>query len=164
MLRSNRCAVLRTQWLILQKKTRNVHCQNFKRWHRRCFFIFHLGLRGVLERKLHLRWMEPHCRRSILLIAQAVQAVKAWKHLDFLCHNYVLNCVTIDTLFISVLQDHDCQRIMGRSDVWMPMISEVNLSVCDKRTEAVYGQLVKLMISREGDVILKIYIRDKSSS
>ncbi|GKD97686.1 hypothetical protein Tco_1381583 [Tanacetum coccineum] len=30
--------------------------------------------------------------------AQAVQAVEAWKHSDFLCHNYVLNGL-VDSLY-----------------------------------------------------------------
>ncbi|GJW52755.1 hypothetical protein Tco_0096840 [Tanacetum coccineum] len=34
--------------------------------------------------------VEPH-KEGILSNAQAVQAVEAWKHSDFLCHNYVLN-------------------------------------------------------------------------
>ncbi|GKB58955.1 pol polyprotein [Tanacetum coccineum] len=30
--------------------------------------------------------------------AQVVQAVEAWRHSDFLCHNYVLNCL-VDSLY-----------------------------------------------------------------
>ncbi|GKE55430.1 pol polyprotein, partial [Tanacetum coccineum] len=44
--------------------------------------------------------------------AQAVQAVKAWKHSDFLWHNYVLNGL-VDSLYNVYCKTTTAKRIMG---------------------------------------------------
>ncbi|GJV47163.1 hypothetical protein Tco_1437375 [Tanacetum coccineum] len=70
--------------------------QNFKRWQQNMFFyLTTLGLARFL--KEIAPQVEPPAKGQSSN-AQAVQAVKAWKHLDFLCHNYVLNGL-IDPLY-----------------------------------------------------------------
>ncbi|GKD12138.1 hypothetical protein Tco_1196545, partial [Tanacetum coccineum] len=70
--------------------------QNFKRWQQNMFFyLTTLGLARFLKEtvpqvKPSAEGQSPN--------AQVVQAVKAWKHSDFLCHNYVLNGL-IDPLY-----------------------------------------------------------------
>nr|GEY25544.1 hypothetical protein [Tanacetum cinerariifolium] len=70
--------------------------QNFKRWQQKIFFyLTTLGLARFLKETIPQ--VEPHAEGQSSN-AQAVQAVEAWKHSDFLCHNYVLNGL-IDPLY-----------------------------------------------------------------
>ncbi|GJR78407.1 hypothetical protein Tco_0149192 [Tanacetum coccineum] len=70
--------------------------QNFKRWQQKMFFyLTTLGLARFLK-EIVPRVKPPAEGQSSN--AQAVQAVEAWKHSDFLCHNYVLNGL-IDPLY-----------------------------------------------------------------
>ncbi|GJU69506.1 pol polyprotein [Tanacetum coccineum] len=70
--------------------------QNFKRWQQKMFFyLTTLGLARFLKETVPR--VEPPAKGQSSN-AQAVQAVEAWKHLDFLCHNYVLNGL-IDPLY-----------------------------------------------------------------
>ncbi|GJW62364.1 hypothetical protein Tco_0111699 [Tanacetum coccineum] len=63
--------------------------QNFKRWQQKMFFyLTTLGLARFLKETAPQ--VEPPAEGQSSN-AQAVQAVEAWKHSDFLCHNYVLN-------------------------------------------------------------------------
>ncbi|GKB92887.1 retrovirus-related pol polyprotein from transposon TNT 1-94, partial [Tanacetum coccineum] len=63
--------------------------QNFKRWQQKMFFyLTTLGLARFLKETVPQ--VEPPAEGQSSN-AQAVQAVEAWKHSDFLCHNYVLN-------------------------------------------------------------------------
>ncbi|GKE96498.1 hypothetical protein Tco_1581353 [Tanacetum coccineum] len=63
--------------------------QNFKRWQQIMFFyLTTLGL--ALFLKETVPQVEPPAEGQSSN-AQVVQAVEAWKHSDFLCHNYVLN-------------------------------------------------------------------------
>nr|GEY39851.1 uncharacterized protein [Tanacetum cinerariifolium] len=67
----------------------NFNCQNFKRWQQKMFFyLTTLGLARFLKETV-LQVEPPTEGQSSN--AQAVQAVEAWKHSYFLCHNYVLN-------------------------------------------------------------------------
>nr|GEU47561.1 retrotransposon protein, putative, Ty1-copia subclass [Tanacetum cinerariifolium] len=59
------------------------------------FYLTTLGLARFLKETV------PHVEPLVegqSSNAQAVQAVEAWKHSDFLCHNFVLNCL-IDPLY-----------------------------------------------------------------
>ncbi|GJZ91969.1 hypothetical protein Tco_0664034, partial [Tanacetum coccineum] len=58
------------------KKPEKFNGWNFKRWQQKMFFYL---------RTLNLAWFLNETA------PQAVQDVEAWKHSDFLCHNYVLN-------------------------------------------------------------------------
>ncbi|GJT98719.1 hypothetical protein Tco_1094237, partial [Tanacetum coccineum] len=70
--------------------------QNFKRWQQKMFFyLTTLGLARFLKETVPQ--VEPPAEGQSSN-AQAVQAVEAWKHSDFLCHNYVLNGL-IDPLY-----------------------------------------------------------------
>ncbi|GKE39043.1 hypothetical protein Tco_1462448, partial [Tanacetum coccineum] len=70
--------------------------QNFKRWQQKMYFyLTTLGLTRFL--KEIVPQVEPPTEGQSSN-AQAVQAVEAWKHSDFLCHNYVLNGL-IDPLY-----------------------------------------------------------------
>nr|GEU54519.1 hypothetical protein [Tanacetum cinerariifolium] len=63
--------------------------QNFKRWQQKMFFyLTTLGLARFLKETVPQ--VEPPAEGQSSN-AQVVQAVEAWKHSDFLCHNYVLN-------------------------------------------------------------------------
>ncbi|GJU08224.1 retrovirus-related pol polyprotein from transposon TNT 1-94 [Tanacetum coccineum] len=62
---------------------------NFKRWHQKMFFyLTTLNLVRFLNETTPQ--VEPP-KEGQPSNGQAVQAVEAWKHLEFLCHNYVLN-------------------------------------------------------------------------
>ncbi|GKD77086.1 hypothetical protein Tco_1339707 [Tanacetum coccineum] len=70
--------------------------QNFKRWQQKMFFyLTTLGLARFLKETVPQ--VEPPAEGQSSN-AQAVQAVEAWKHSDFLCHNYVLNGL-MDSLY-----------------------------------------------------------------
>ncbi|GKE06784.1 F-box domain containing protein [Tanacetum coccineum] len=70
--------------------------QNFKRWQQEMFFyLTTLGLARFLKETAPQ--VEPPAEGQSS-DAQAMQAVEAWKHPDFLCHNYVLNGL-IDPLY-----------------------------------------------------------------
>ncbi|GJY01852.1 pol polyprotein [Tanacetum coccineum] len=78
------------------EKPEKFNGQNFKRWQQKMFFyLTTLGLAQFL--KEIVPQVEPPTEGQSSN-AQAVQAVEAWKHLDFLCHNYVLNGL-IDHLY-----------------------------------------------------------------
>ncbi|GKA16458.1 hypothetical protein Tco_0696205, partial [Tanacetum coccineum] len=63
--------------------------QNFKRWQQKMFFyLTNLGLARFLKETVPQ--VKPLAKGQSSN-AQVVQAVKAWKHSYFLCHNYVLN-------------------------------------------------------------------------
>ncbi|GKD97220.1 hypothetical protein Tco_1381117, partial [Tanacetum coccineum] len=68
--------------------------QNFKRWQQKMlFYLTTLNLAGFLNETTPQVKPPTEGQPSN---AQAVQAVKAWKHSDFLCHNYVLNGLVDD--------------------------------------------------------------------
>ncbi|GKF13673.1 hypothetical protein Tco_0055135 [Tanacetum coccineum] len=67
--------------------------QNFKRWQQKMFFyLTTLGLARFLKETVPQ--VEPPAEGQ----SSNAQAVEAWKHLDSLCHNYVLNGL-IDPLY-----------------------------------------------------------------
>ncbi|GJY82321.1 hypothetical protein Tco_0495697 [Tanacetum coccineum] len=71
------------------KKPKKINGQNFKRWQQKMFFyLTTLNLARFLNKTSPQ--VEPP-KEGQLSNAQAVQAVEAWKHSDFLWHNYVLN-------------------------------------------------------------------------
>ncbi|GJY86854.1 retrovirus-related pol polyprotein from transposon TNT 1-94 [Tanacetum coccineum] len=71
------------------KKPEIFNRQNFKRWQQKMFFyLTTLNLARFLNETAPQ--VEPPTEGQPSN-AQAVQAVEAWKHSDFLCHNYVLN-------------------------------------------------------------------------
>ena len=71
------------------EKPEKFNGQNFKRWQQKMFFyLTTLNLaRCLKENPPHV---EPPAEGQPSN-QQAVQALDAWKHSDFLCHNYVLN-------------------------------------------------------------------------
>ncbi|GJZ97134.1 pol polyprotein [Tanacetum coccineum] len=78
------------------EKPKKINGQNFKRWQQKMFFyLTTLGLTRFLKETAPQ--VEPPVEGQSSN-AQAVQAVEAWKHSDFLCHNYVLNGL-IDPLY-----------------------------------------------------------------
>ncbi|GJW97442.1 retrovirus-related pol polyprotein from transposon TNT 1-94 [Tanacetum coccineum] len=80
----------------MQRDQKRVNGQNFKRWQQKMFFyLTTLGLARFLKETAPQ--VEPPAEGQSSN-AQAVQAVEAWKHSDFLCHNYVLNGL-IDHLY-----------------------------------------------------------------
>ncbi|GJT67865.1 hypothetical protein Tco_1019345 [Tanacetum coccineum] len=72
------------------EKPEKFNGQNFKRWQQKMFFYL-----GTLNLAWFLNETAPQWKptevRSVPPNAQVVQDVEAWKHSDFLCHNYVLN-------------------------------------------------------------------------
>ncbi|GKF65154.1 hypothetical protein Tco_0191671, partial [Tanacetum coccineum] len=68
----------------------------FKRWQQKIFFyLTTFNLVRFLKENTHQ--VEPPAEGQPSN-AQAVQAMEAWKHSDFLCHNYVLNGL-VDSLY-----------------------------------------------------------------
>nr|GFA27574.1 hypothetical protein [Tanacetum cinerariifolium] len=71
------------------KRPEKFNGQNFKRWqHMMFFYLTTLGLARFLKETVHQ--VEPPAEGQSSN-AQDVQAMEAWKHSNFLCHNYVLN-------------------------------------------------------------------------
>ncbi|GKD71047.1 hypothetical protein Tco_1325137, partial [Tanacetum coccineum] len=78
------------------ERPEKFNSQNFKRWQQKMFFyLTTLGLARFLKETVPQ--VEPPAKGQSSN-AQAVQVVEAWKHSDFLCHNYVLNSL-IDSLY-----------------------------------------------------------------
>ncbi|GJR87318.1 retrovirus-related pol polyprotein from transposon TNT 1-94 [Tanacetum coccineum] len=78
------------------EKPEKFNGQNFKRWQQKMFFyLTTLNLVRFLNETAPQ--VEPPTEGQPSN-AQAVQAVEAWKHSDFLCHNYVLNGL-VDSLY-----------------------------------------------------------------
>ncbi|GKA59734.1 retrovirus-related pol polyprotein from transposon TNT 1-94 [Tanacetum coccineum] len=78
------------------EKPKKFNGQNFKRWQQKMFFyLTTLNLARFLNETAPQ--VEPHTEGQPSN-AQTVQAVEAWKHSDFLCHNYVLNGL-VDSLY-----------------------------------------------------------------
>ncbi|GJU25783.1 reverse transcriptase domain-containing protein [Tanacetum coccineum] len=78
------------------EKPEKFNGQNFKRWQQKMFFyLTTLNLARFLNETAPQ--VEPP-KEGQPSNAQAVQAVEAWKHSDFLCHNYVLNGL-VDSLY-----------------------------------------------------------------
>nr|GFA60472.1 Pol polyprotein [Tanacetum cinerariifolium] len=76
------------------EKTENSMGENFKRWQQKMFFyLTTLNLARFLKETAPQ--VEPP-KEGQPSNAQAVQAMEAWKHSDFLCHNYVLNGLVDD--------------------------------------------------------------------
>ncbi|GKA44576.1 hypothetical protein Tco_0737300 [Tanacetum coccineum] len=71
----------------LAEKPKKFNGHNFKRWqHKMFFYLTTLNLAQFLNETAPQ--VEPPAKGQPSN-AQAVQAVEAWKHSDFLCHNYV---------------------------------------------------------------------------
>ncbi|GJU78404.1 hypothetical protein Tco_1275474 [Tanacetum coccineum] len=82
--------------------------QNFKRWQQKMFFyLTTLGLARFLKETVPQ--VEPPAEGQSSN-AQAVQAVEAWKHSDFLCHNYVLNGCFCHVRFLLECNDSQWRR------------------------------------------------------
>ncbi|GJS73334.1 pol polyprotein [Tanacetum coccineum] len=78
------------------EKPEKFNGQNFKRWQQKMFFyLTTLNLARFLNETAPQ--VEPPAEGQPSN-AQAVQAVEAWRHSDFLCHNYVLNGL-VDSLY-----------------------------------------------------------------
>nr|GEU60637.1 hypothetical protein [Tanacetum cinerariifolium] len=76
------------------EKPKKINGQSFKRWQQKMFFyLTTLNLARFLKETAPQ--VEPP-KEGQPFNAQVVQAVKAWKHSDFLCHNYVLNSLLDD--------------------------------------------------------------------
>ncbi|GJZ29223.1 hypothetical protein Tco_0573870 [Tanacetum coccineum] len=78
------------------EKPEKFNGQNFKRWQQKMFFyLTTLGLARFLKETVPQ--VEPPAEGQSSN-QQAVQAVEAWKHSEFLCRNYVLNGL-VDSLY-----------------------------------------------------------------
>ncbi|GKA96139.1 retrovirus-related pol polyprotein from transposon TNT 1-94 [Tanacetum coccineum] len=78
------------------QKPEKFNRQNFKRWQQKMFFyLTTLNLARFLNETAPQ--VEPP-KEGKASNQQVVQAVKAWKHSDFLCHNYILNGL-VDSLY-----------------------------------------------------------------
>ncbi|GJV11833.1 pol polyprotein, partial [Tanacetum coccineum] len=78
------------------EKPEKFNGQNFKRWQQKMFFyLTTLGLARFLKETVPQ--VEPPAEGQSSN-EQAVQAVEAWKHSEFLCRNYVLNGL-VDSLY-----------------------------------------------------------------
>lgn len=78
------------------EKPEKFNGQNFKRWQQMMlFYLTTLNLARFL--KENAPQVEPPAEGQSSN-QQAVQALEAWKHSDFLCHNYVLNGL-VDSLY-----------------------------------------------------------------
>lgn len=78
------------------EKPEKFNGQNFKRWQQKMFFYL-----TTLNLARFLKENPPHVEppaEGQSANQQAVQALEAWKHSDFLCHNYVLNGL-VDSLY-----------------------------------------------------------------
>ncbi|GJV29175.1 hypothetical protein Tco_1385623 [Tanacetum coccineum] len=78
------------------EKPKKFNGQNFKRWQQKMFFYL-----TTLNLARFLKETAPQgkpSREGQPSNVQAVQAVKAWKHSDFVCHNYVLSGL-VDSLY-----------------------------------------------------------------
>ncbi|GJX45233.1 retrovirus-related pol polyprotein from transposon TNT 1-94 [Tanacetum coccineum] len=76
-----------------EERLEKFNGQNFKRWQQKMFFyLTTLGLARFLKETAPR--VEPPTEGQ----SSNAQAVEAWKHSDFLCHNYVLNGL-IDPLY-----------------------------------------------------------------
>ncbi|GJT45275.1 retrovirus-related pol polyprotein from transposon TNT 1-94 [Tanacetum coccineum] len=78
------------------EKPEKFNGQNFKRWkHKMFFYLTTLNLARFLNETAPQ--VEPPAEGQPSN-AQVVQAVGAWRHSDFLCHNYILNGL-VDSLY-----------------------------------------------------------------
>ncbi|GJY44769.1 hypothetical protein Tco_0432982 [Tanacetum coccineum] len=68
--------------------------------------------------------------------AQAVQDVEAWKHSDFLCHNYVLNCL------VGSLYNVYCKTTTAK-ELWESL--ECKHKTEDAGTKKFYRNLVEFL-------------------
>ncbi|KAJ0044337.1 hypothetical protein Pint_05075 [Pistacia integerrima] len=65
---------------------------HFKRWQQKIFFyLTNLNLARFLTKDALMLKEDEHD-------VQIISAVDAWKHSEFLCRNYVMNCL-IDSLY-----------------------------------------------------------------
>ncbi|KAJ0044002.1 hypothetical protein Pint_18425 [Pistacia integerrima] len=78
---------------------------HFKRWQQKMFFyLTTLNLtRFLIEDAPTLKENEHD--------VQVISAIDAWKHFEFLCRNYVMNCLTYS--LYSMYASKKSQRIMG---------------------------------------------------
>nr|GEU31627.1 peroxidase 9 [Tanacetum cinerariifolium] len=84
------------------KNPEKFNGQNFKRWQQKMFFyLTTLNLARFLKETAHQ--VEPP-KEGQPSNAHAVQVVEAWKHSDFLCHNYVLNGLADDLYNVEGLE------------------------------------------------------------
>ncbi|GJV09763.1 hypothetical protein Tco_1351304 [Tanacetum coccineum] len=80
--------------------------------------------------------VEPH-KEGQPSNAQAVQAVKAWKHLNILCHNYVLNGL------VDYLYNVYCKTTTTK-ELWESL--ERKYTIEDAGTKKFYRNLVEFFL------------------
>ncbi|GJW27229.1 reverse transcriptase domain-containing protein [Tanacetum coccineum] len=98
--------------------------------------------------------------------AQAVQAVEAWKHSDFLCHNYVLNglidplykCVcktsTAKELWESLRTQYKTERCCVQRNSWIVKQKFRGLAYnCDNRSRAANCKMPKRVNPRQANMV-----------
>ena len=86
------------------EKPEKFHGLNFKTWQQKMlFYLTTLNLSRFLSEDA------PKLPEG-LTDAQAVNAIDAWKHSDFLCRNYVMNCLH-DSLY-NVYQIHKTAKAL----------------------------------------------------
>ncbi|GJZ24426.1 calcineurin B-like protein 4 [Tanacetum coccineum] len=91
-LKSKVCRLVKSLY-DLRKAPKQGH--QISPYHKMFFYLITLNLAWFLNETAPQ--VEPP-KEGKLSNAQAVQAVEAWKHSDFLCHNYVLNGL-VDSLY-----------------------------------------------------------------
>ncbi|GJU48960.1 pol polyprotein [Tanacetum coccineum] len=101
------------------EKPEKFNGQNFKRWQQKMFF-YHTTLGLVRFLKETAPQVEPPTEGQSSN-AQAVQAVEAWKHSDFLCHNYVLNGL-IDPLIKVLIKVSVSLLTSSRADPFIKVV------------------------------------------
>ncbi|GKA86569.1 pol polyprotein [Tanacetum coccineum] len=95
------------------EKLEKFNYQNFKRWQQKMFFyLTTLGLERFLKETIPQ--VEPPAEGQ----SSNQQAVKAWKHSEFLCRNYVLNGL-VDSLY-----NMYC-KTMTAKEVWESLDAKV---------------------------------------
>ncbi|GKD46308.1 hypothetical protein Tco_1270953, partial [Tanacetum coccineum] len=77
-------------------KPKKFNGQNFNRWQQKMFF--HLTTLNLVQFLNETAPQVKPPKEGQPSNAQDVQAMEAWKHSDFFCHNYVLNGL-VDSLY-----------------------------------------------------------------
>ncbi|GJZ11675.1 hypothetical protein Tco_0546434 [Tanacetum coccineum] len=114
------------------EKPKKINGQNFKRWqHIMFFYLTNLNL------AMFLNEIAPHVespKEGQPSNAQAVKAVKTWKHSDFLYNNYVLNGL-VDSLY-----NVYCKTTTAK-ELWESLERKYKMEDAVKNGENEFGQL-----------------------
>nr|GEW06247.1 Pol polyprotein [Tanacetum cinerariifolium] len=123
-------------------KKQKVQWQNFKRWKQKMFFyLTTLNLARFLKETAPQ--VEPP-KEGQPSNAQAIQAVEAWKHSKFMCHNYVLiglvddlyNVLDLQVLIHEIHAERMTQKEMSVEDLIICLRIENDNKLVQKNTYA----------------------------